>query len=98
MAQVLTGLGIAKLMTGETDEALELLRRAIHTNQSWAPTLRTLILAFVRLSRIEDARATARELLEVDPGYRIGTRVLTAPKGAFRDEFVDALRLPGLSD
>ncbi|MEO9189832.1 MAG: tetratricopeptide repeat protein [Acetobacteraceae bacterium] len=98
MAQIWAGLGMAKLMAGENDEALELLRRAIREGPSWGPTLRALILTLVRLGRIEEARATARRLLEVDPGYRIGTRLLVSPQGAFRDEFVDALRLAGLPD
>ncbi|MGA9868618.1 MAG: adenylate/guanylate cyclase domain-containing protein [Acetobacteraceae bacterium] len=98
MLQIFAGLGMASLMAGENDEALNFLQSSINAGPDWAPTLRALIFAFVRLGRIEEARETARRLLEVDPGYRIGTGHLTAPKGAFRDEFVSALRLAGLPD
>jgi len=70
----------------------------MNAGPDWAPTLRALIFAFVRLDRIEEAREIGWRLLEVDPGYRIDTGHLTAPKGAFRDEFVAALRLAGLPD
>ena len=89
-------LGIAAYHDGRYREALAALTRVVNP-----PNLlrRHLTATYVRLGRLEEARAIASEILKQQPGYRLATEALVP----FRNldvlhAFIADLRLAGLPD
>ena len=93
----LSGLGIAYLMTGRTPEAHAPLRRAVEERPKWATGYRNLILACVRLGRLDEARAAGSRMLENIPNTRAG---YTSPMSNqdFVTEQREAMRLAGIPE
>jgi adenylate cyclase len=89
-------IGIAALFDCRYEEALDALNRVGNTSSF----LRCdLAATYVRLGRMEEARATVRDILEGQPDYRISRALLTPfknPKVA--QGFVTDLKLAGLPE
>jgi len=66
-----SALAVAKLATDQNADALLRARRAVEANPVFTPGLTTLALCLVRLGRIEEARATVRQIIEIAPDTRI---------------------------
>jgi TolB-like protein len=78
-------LALARLFTGQPDEAVEHARRAIAGNRYFAFPYCVEALAAARLDRIEEAADAVRRLLAAAPGFRI--------ESLLRIRFADAARL-----
>ena len=72
---MLAGLGIAHMLMGHTTLALPLLQRAVQEWPTYVVGHRTLILALVRLGRLNEAREAATRLLEIIPDYHLGAGI-----------------------
>jgi adenylate cyclase len=95
---MLVGLGLAHVIAGRDMEAVPLLQQAIREMPSLASTYRHLVIALTRLGRIDEARAAASRVLEIDPGFRISTHIRPYRGEEFSDAYVKALRLVGLPE
>ncbi len=96
---VLGGLGLAHLMAGRLQEALDYTERAVaNSGPGWNGALRFRIAALVRAGRVEEARATAARLLAADPDFRLSTRPVNYGYGEIRESFKNALREAGLPE
>lgn len=89
-------IGIAAFFDGRYEEALDALNRVGNSSSF----LRCdLAATYVRLGRLEEARATAREILEEQPNYRISRVLLTPFKNPkVTQGFVTDLILAGLPE
>jgi TolB-like protein/class 3 adenylate cyclase/Flp pilus assembly protein TadD len=87
-------IGIAAFFDGRYEEALDALNRVGNSSSF----LRCdLIATYVRLGRMEEARATVRDILEKQPNYRLSRTLLTPFKNPkVTQGFVDDLKLAGL--
>ena len=59
--------GTAHAVAGQYDKAIELCRRSLRENRMFASTHRILAISLALSGRAEEARAAARELLELEP-------------------------------
>jgi len=89
-------LGIAAFFDGRYEEALDAFRRVGNTSSF----LRCdLVATYVRLNRMEEARAVVRDILADQPDFRIGRSTLTPFKDPqVLQRFVADLRQAGLPD
>jgi TolB-like protein/Tfp pilus assembly protein PilF/DNA-binding Lrp family transcriptional regulator len=63
--------GMANLIDGRYDRAIELSMRSLRENRLHTPTLRTLAAAQVLSGRSDEARETMRSLRELEPGLTV---------------------------
>jgi TolB-like protein/class 3 adenylate cyclase/Flp pilus assembly protein TadD len=89
-------IGIAAFFDGRYEEALDALNRVGNSSSF----LRCdLAATYVRLGRMEDARATVRDILEEQPNYRLSSALLTPFKNPkVTQGFVADLKLAGLPE
>src|SRR5438874_8390022 len=71
MGYMLHGLGTSYLMCGRNTDALEAGLRAVEEMPKHGPSHRVLIVALVRLGRMEEARAATARLLKIVPESRL---------------------------
>jgi adenylate cyclase len=92
--------GIAEFVAGRYDEAIAWLRKSRRANSRFSPCLRTLAACFALAGDEANACAAARELLEVDPSFRISTFLAWYPLQRAEDlERLEAgLRLAGVPE
>lgn len=88
----------AALSAGQYERTLNLAERSFRLNRKHSSTLRVMIVALWNLGREDDARSRARELLELDPQFRISTFIERSPSAAFRigRSVAQALELAGV--
>lgn len=79
-------------------EAVTLAERALRANRNHLPTLRALTVAQAESGELDAARATARRVLELEPGFTLRAYLARGPRGAeaTRRRYVEALRLAGV--
>lgn len=89
-------LGIAAFFDGRYEEALDALNRVGNSSSF----LRCdLAATYVRLGRMDEARATVRDILQAQPNYRIGSVLLTPFKNPkVTQGFVADLKLAGIPE
>jgi len=92
------GLAFANLIAGRNEEGLRWSQRALKEMSHLTIAHRAQILALIRMKRIDEARDTARRMIEVDPGFTIATRIPPYRDLIFRTELHAALRNVGLPD
>lgn len=92
---MLHGLGTTYLMCGRDADALEVRLRATEEMPKHGPSHRVLIVALVRLDRIEEARAATARLLNIVPDSRIGAIRPPSRIPGFAERFLSDLRLAG---
>jgi TolB-like protein/Tfp pilus assembly protein PilF len=87
----------AAITAGKYERAIELAQRSLKANRTHTSTYRALAIAQSLSERIDDARATIHELLELEPSFTV-TRFLarTPAKGALANKVADALLRAGL--
>ena len=73
----------AALSAGQYPRALSLAQRSLRLNRTHASTLRALITALWQLGREEEACAAARELLKIDPGFKVSTFLERSPTAPY---------------
>lgn len=93
-----SGLGLALCMLGQHDEAVSWLRRALADMPGWTGTYRALAASLAHLGRGEEARRATRDLLALDPGYRIGGAMRQYLPSAGKDIVVEGMRKAGVPD
>lgn len=93
------GLAQAHYVQGNYEEALEWGRSAVGRNESVRYNLRTLIATLAALGKEEEARAAARQLLRVQPEFRVGRYAKNCPfLRPIRDAWLERLRSAGLPE
>jgi adenylate cyclase len=92
-------LAQAHYINGTYEEALEWARSAVSRNEDRRPNWRTLIATLVALERFGEARRSAQRLLDLEPGFRVGSYVDRCPfSGDTLMLWLDRLRAAGLPD
>jgi adenylate cyclase len=93
MAVFQSGLAIALVMLGRDEEAVEQSRRAVRENAIWAGSYLALASALAHLGRVEEARATVRDLRRVSEidAARYRARAFRGTAGT--DRYLAGLRL-----
>jgi len=74
----------AALAAGQYPRALNLAQASLRLNRAHASTLRVLITALWKLGREEEARKQARDLLKIDPGFKVSTYLERSPAAPFQ--------------
>ena len=98
MGYMLAGLGQALVQANRTAEALPPLQQAVQVMPSYMSGHRSLILALVRLDRLDEARRAAARLLELRPDARVGPGASWVDYVEFVYEMRQALLAAGLPE
>ncbi len=93
-----SGLGLALCMQGKHEEAVHWLKRSMNEDPFWTSTHRVLAASFAHLGRHEEAQATGRRFMELEPSYRIGRAQRLYCPSEGRDRFIEGMRLAGLPE
>jgi len=92
-------LAIAYFQTQRFSDAVGAARSAIDTNPSFSRPRAVLAAALIRLGRIEEAKATAQELLKLEPSFTISGRApMFGLEPLVLQTFIDAWREAGLPE
>jgi len=93
-------LGRALLLAGRPEEALVELRRCMARAPDYRPCYSSIAVACVETGRLEEARAAAREILRLRPGFVISgyDGVFGFREGADTARFLDAFRVAGMPE
>ena len=94
-------LGLAHYAHGDIEQAIRWYRLSFSEMPHFTATLRVYAAALAAAGRMEEARETARRLLDAEPGFNISEYVRT--RMPFRDErirvrYIADLRATGLPD
>jgi tetratricopeptide (TPR) repeat protein len=94
------GLSISYFIAADYENSAAAAKRALVQNPRFTTSLRTLAASLAQLGRIEEARASAKQVLAIEPGFTISGH--RARLGFFREELWDrfstGMRLAGLPD
>lgn len=89
------------LSAGDHARAIALAQRSLRANATHVSSYRTLVIAQALHGQVEQARATAVQLLKLDPAFSV-TRFLArrsgGPFGEFTRSFAEALRSAGVPE
>jgi adenylate cyclase len=93
-------LGLAYLFSGQYEEALEECKKATTREPDNLGAQLSLTVAYGLSGRDKDARATAQEVLRINPKFSLEqfSRSLVYKNHADKDRFIDALRKAGLPE
>ena len=89
---------IAYLVDGQYERAIECALRSLRENRTYTAAYRQLVIALVLAGRENEARASARRLLELEPGLTVAGFRRRYPGSAspHADIFCDALAGAGI--
>jgi adenylate cyclase len=89
---------IAYLVDGQYERAIECALRSLRENRTYTAAYRQLVIALVLAGRENEARASARRLLELEPGLTVDgfRRRYPGNAGPHADIFCDALAKAGI--
>ena len=89
---------IAYLADGQYERAIECALRSLRENRTYTAAYRVLVIALVLAGREDEARASARRLLELEPGLTVASFRRRYPGSAspYADLFCDALARAGV--
>jgi class 3 adenylate cyclase/TolB-like protein/tetratricopeptide (TPR) repeat protein len=90
--------GTACMAAGDYAQALRHAHRSLKANRTHTSTLRVIAIAQWRLDLFDDARATVRKLLQMEPTLTISRYLDRSPAAAFETgrDWADALHHAGL--
>jgi adenylate cyclase len=96
----LCGLASTHNSKGEFEQALPYAQRAVQEMTTFTTSNMTLIRSLVGLNRLDEARAAAQKLLEIQPTFTVSHyRVVTPLKSlAEIERNIDAFRRAGLPE
>jgi adenylate cyclase len=85
--------GMAYLVDGQYDRAIECALRSLRENRTYTSAYRLLVIALSLAGREDEAKASARRLLELEPGLTVASFRRRYPGSASPqvDLFCDAL-------
>ena len=88
---------MAYLVDGQYERAIECALRSLRENRTYTSAHRLLVIALVLAGREDEARASARRLLELEPGLTVAGFRRRYPGSASpqADLFCDALARAG---
>lgn len=88
----------AAVSAGQYERAIEHAQRSLRGNRMHTSTYRALAIAQVLAGRVDEARQTVGELLDLEPGYTVRSFLARAPGAAFPigQRFAQALAEAGL--
>jgi adenylate cyclase len=96
---VLGGEALAYRLLGRYQESLDVGLKALIANPRWSNTLKTLCAAYAQLGRIEEARAVAAQLLEVNPTFTVSQGIsLYRRDPVMQARYAEGLRLAGIPE
>jgi tetratricopeptide (TPR) repeat protein len=89
---------ISYLVDGQYERAIECSLRSLRENRTYTAAYRQLVIALVLARREDEARASARRLLELEPGLTVAgfRRRYPGSTSAHADLFCDALARAGI--
>jgi adenylate cyclase len=89
---------MAYLVDGQYERAIECALRSLRENRTYTSAYRLLVIALVLAGRGDEARASARRLLELEPGLTVSGFRRRYPGSAspHTDVFCDALARAGI--
>jgi Flp pilus assembly protein TadD len=89
---------MAYLADGQYERAIECALRSLRENRTYTSSYRLLTMALVLAGREDEARASARRLLELEPGLTVASFRRRYPGSASpqADLFCDALTEAGI--
>jgi adenylate cyclase len=95
-----TVAGLAEFVAGRYDQAIGWLRKAHRLNPRFSACNRTLAASLALAGDLEGARATAKRVLAVQPGFRVSVFASWYPlrRPGDLERFVQGLRLAGLPE
>ena len=90
--------GMAYLVDGQYERAIECALRSLRENRTYTAAHRLLVIALVLARRENEAQASARRLLELEPGLTVAgfRRRYPGSAGPHADLFCDALARAGV--
>jgi TolB-like protein/DNA-binding SARP family transcriptional activator len=90
--------GMAYLVDGQYERAIECALRSLRENRTYTAAHRLLVIALVLAGRVNEARASARRLLELEPGLTVAgfRRRYPGSAASHADSFCDALARAGV--
>lgn len=95
-----TVAGIAEFVAGRYDQSIAWLRKAQRANPHFSATHRTLTAALAQSGDIEGAKLVARDLLGIEPRFRVSSFISWYPLRRPEDlgRLANGLRLAGLPE
>jgi hypothetical protein len=92
--------GITEFVAGRYGECIAWTRKSHRANPRFAAALRTLAPALALSGDEEGARSVGKELLAIDPGFRVSTFIEWYPlrRSEDLDRLREGLRAAGLPD
>jgi adenylate cyclase len=85
------------ITAGQYDRAIELAKRSLRANRTHTSTYRALAIAQSLSGQDEEARATVRRLLELEPSFTVARFLARTPAtGALASKVADALLRAGV--
>ncbi|TIT71205.1 MAG: tetratricopeptide repeat protein, partial [Mesorhizobium sp.] len=96
----LSGIGMSYLMLERYEEALAWGERALQEMPNYGSSHRVVIMALVKLNRLDEARAAARRLMEAFPTYTLTLQRQINPwqDKVFAERYVEALGISGVPE
>jgi adenylate cyclase len=90
--------GVAYLVDGQYDRAIECALRSLRENRTYTSAYKQLAIALVLAGREDEARGTARRLLELEPGLTVASfrRRYPGSASSHAELFCDALARAGI--
>jgi adenylate cyclase len=96
----LSGIGMSYLMLERYEEALAWGARALQEMPNYGTSHRVVIMALVKLNRLDEAQAAARRLMEAFPTYTLTLQRQINPwrDKVFAERYVEALGISGVPE
>jgi adenylate cyclase len=96
----LSGIGMSYLMLERYEEALAWGARALQEMPNYGTSHRVVIMALVKLNRLDEAQAAARRLMEAFPTYTLALQRQINPwrDKVFAERYVEALGISGVPE
>ncbi len=90
--------GVAYLVDGQYERAIECALRSLRENRTYTSAYKQLAIALVLAGREDEARGTARRLLELEPGLTVASfrRRYPGSASSHAELFCDALARAGV--
>jgi tetratricopeptide (TPR) repeat protein len=88
----------AALSAGQHERALTLAKESLRANRTHTSTWRVMAISQVQMGQLDEARASAAELLRLQPGLTVSSYLSRHPSGRYGtgQMWADAMRQAGV--